>query len=107
CVTIRQHCLGGRAQPARNSRSAPPLEGVGTCCSLRRPCCAARRVDGSPIFILMNNATPESATLTRRVTDADTAAQFGAAFPPAASTPFVLGLAAVACHEAVSPSLDA
>ena|SRR5215207_171849 len=54
----------------------------------------------------MNNATHESATLTRRVTEADTAAQFGAAFPPAASTPFVLGLAEVACHQAVSPSLE-
>jgi fluoroacetyl-CoA thioesterase len=54
----------------------------------------------------VSNSARESATLTRRVTEADTAAQFGAAFPPAASTPFVLGLAEVACHEAVSPSLE-
>jgi fluoroacetyl-CoA thioesterase len=55
---------------------------------------------------VVTDATHESAILTRRVTEADTAAQFGAAFPPAASTPFVLGLAEVACHEAVSPSLE-
>jgi fluoroacetyl-CoA thioesterase len=42
-----------------------------------------------------------AATLARRVTNADTAERFGAGFPPAASTPFVLGLAEVACHNAV------
>lgn len=41
-----------------------------------------------------------------RVTDADTASRFGDDFPPAASTPFVLGLAEVACHEAVAGELE-
>jgi fluoroacetyl-CoA thioesterase len=39
------------------------------------------------------------------VTAGDTAAAWGAAFPPAASTPFVLGLAEVACHELVADRL--
>src|SRR3954451_16354110 len=40
------------------------------------------------------------------VTADDTAAAWGEAFPPAASTPFVLGLAEVACHELVADRLD-
>lgn len=50
---------------------------------------------------------PAHATLTRTVTVADTAAQFGAQFPAAASTPFVLGLAELACHDAVAAELEA
>jgi fluoroacetyl-CoA thioesterase len=46
-----------------------------------------------------------SASRTRTVTAEDTAAAWGAAFPPAASTPFVLGLAEVACHELVAGRL--
>lgn len=46
-----------------------------------------------------------TAALSRTVTDADTAERFGAEFPPAASTPFVLGLAEVACHRAVASTL--
>ncbi|MBM7516803.1 thioesterase family protein [Nocardioides nitrophenolicus] len=46
-----------------------------------------------------------TATLARPVTAADTARAFGAAFPEAAATPFVLGLAEVACHEAVASEL--
>lgn len=45
------------------------------------------------------------ASRTQRVTAADTAARFGANFPEAAATPFVLGLAEVACHEAVQATL--
>jgi fluoroacetyl-CoA thioesterase len=37
--------------------------------------------------------------LERVVTDADTAAGFGPGLPAAASTPFILGLAEVACHR--------
>jgi predicted thioesterase len=46
-----------------------------------------------------------SASRSRTVTADDTAAAWGAAFPPAASTPFVLGLAEVACHELVADRL--
>lgn len=46
-----------------------------------------------------------SATLTDTVTAQDTAAAFGPDFPAAASTPFVLGLAEVACHNAVASRL--
>jgi predicted thioesterase len=46
-----------------------------------------------------------SAGRSRTVTADDTAAAWGAAFPPAASTPFVLGLAEVACHELVADRL--
>jgi len=46
-----------------------------------------------------------SATLERPVTESDTAAAWGAEFPAAASTPFVLGLAEVACHCAVREDL--
>jgi len=44
--------------------------------------------------------------LAATVSERDTAASFGVDFPPAASTPFVLGLAEVACHEAVRPTLS-
>jgi len=47
-----------------------------------------------------------SAVLSRTVTEADTAARFGDVFPPAASTPFVLGLAEVAAHTAVEEALE-
>lgn len=42
-----------------------------------------------------------SATLERVVTTGDTARAHGAAFPEVAATPFVLGLAEVACHKAM------
>ena len=45
--------------------------------------------------------------LSRTVTESDTAAGFGPDFPRAASTPFVLGLAEVASHEAVRSILSA
>lgn len=47
-----------------------------------------------------------SAELVRTVSEDDTAAAFGDHFPRAASTPFVLGLAEVACHEAVAADLQ-
>lgn len=43
--------------------------------------------------------------LSRTVTKADTASAWGEEFPPAASTPFVLGLAEVACHRLVADDL--
>jgi fluoroacetyl-CoA thioesterase len=49
--------------------------------------------------------TDASAELTATVGAGDTAAGFGAHFPAAASTPFVLGLAEVACHNAVATTL--
>jgi len=49
----------------------------------------------------MNETKTHSSTRSTTVTDADTAAQFGPDFPAAASTPFVLGLAEVTCHDAV------
>ena len=42
-----------------------------------------------------------TASISRTVTDNDTAAAWGDTFPPAASTPFVLGLAEITCHQAV------
>ncbi len=45
------------------------------------------------------------ATLERIVSEADTAAAYGSAFPPAAATPFVLGLAEVTCHNAIAEEL--
>lgn len=54
----------------------------------------------------MNSLTQFTSTLERAVTDADTAARFGENFPSAASTPFVLGLAEVACHQAVRSLLS-
>ncbi|MBU8813504.1 thioesterase [Mycolicibacterium goodii] len=44
-------------------------------------------------------------SLSRTVGEGDTAAGFGAHFPKAASTPFVLGLAEVACHNAIADEL--
>jgi predicted thioesterase len=44
-------------------------------------------------------------SLSRVVGEADTAAGFGAHFPRAAATPFVLGLAEVACHNVIAPEL--
>jgi predicted thioesterase len=44
-------------------------------------------------------------SLSRTVGEGDTAAGFGAHFPKAASTPFVLGLAEVACHNVVANEL--
>jgi fluoroacetyl-CoA thioesterase len=52
-------------------------------------------------------ADGRSATLTRVVTANDTAATFGPDFPAAASTPFVLGMAEVACHSAIAARLNA
>jgi len=46
------------------------------------------------------------AALSRTVTEADTAAAWGEEFPRVASTPFVLGLAEVACHRAVASGLE-
>ncbi len=48
---------------------------------------------------------PRVASVQRVVTEADTAAAYGPDFPPAAATPFVLGLAEVACHQVVLPDL--
>lgn len=45
-------------------------------------------------------------SLSRTVGEGDTAAGFGRHFPKAASTPFVLGLAEVACHNAIAPELE-
>lgn len=49
---------------------------------------------------------PSRAVQERVVTEGDTAAAWGSKFPPAASTPFVLGLAEVACHSAVESGLE-
>jgi predicted thioesterase len=57
------------------------------------------------LIVLMSASPTLQATRTATVTDADTAARFGPDFPPAASTPFVLGLAEVACHDAVAGTL--
>jgi fluoroacetyl-CoA thioesterase len=50
--------------------------------------------------------SPARSSLTRVATDADLASAWGPAFPPAVSTPFVLGLAEVACHEVVATDLN-
>ena len=50
-------------------------------------------------------STRPEASLARTVTPSDTAAGFGPDFPEAASTPFVLGLAEVASHNAVRGDL--
>lgn len=47
----------------------------------------------------------QSATVERAVLSAVTASARGADFPPAASTPFVLGLAEISCHAAVAEAL--
>jgi fluoroacetyl-CoA thioesterase len=54
----------------------------------------------------MDKSTKSEASLSRTVTTSDTAAGFGPDFPEAASTPFVLGLAEVASHNAVRGGLD-
>ncbi len=41
------------------------------------------------------------------MTQGDTAAEFDSNLPPAASSPFVLGLAEVACHNAIKADLAA
>lgn len=46
-----------------------------------------------------------TASLTQVVGGEDTAASFGTHFPRAAATPFVLGIAEVACHNAIAPEL--
>ncbi len=53
----------------------------------------------------MGEGQPKGADVLRRVALDDTAAAFGTMFPPAASTPFVLGLAEVTCHKAVANQL--
>ncbi|WP_113703297.1 thioesterase family protein [Nonomuraea lactucae] len=45
------------------------------------------------------------ASLSRTVGPADTAAAYASDLPAAAATPFVLGIAEMACHDAVLPSL--
>lgn len=50
--------------------------------------------------------TEFTATVTRTVAEQDTAMTYGRDFPPVAATPFVLGLAEVACHNAVVTSLE-
>jgi fluoroacetyl-CoA thioesterase len=45
------------------------------------------------------------AELSKVVASTDTAAEYGDHFPAAAATPFVLGLAEVACHNVVSAEL--
>ncbi len=45
------------------------------------------------------------AELSMVVRAVDTAASFGSEFPAAVATPFVLGLAEVACHNAVAAQL--
>ena len=46
------------------------------------------------------------ATAEFRITASDTAAGFGADFPAVASTPFVLGISEVTCHQAAKPLLQ-
>ena len=54
----------------------------------------------------MGKSPKSEASLRTTVTASDTAAGFGPDFPEAASTPFVLGLAEVASHNAVRARLD-
>jgi predicted thioesterase len=49
------------------------------------------------------SASTKNAQFSRVVTAVGPAEQWGKAVPPAALTPFALGLAAVACHEVVAP----
>jgi predicted thioesterase len=51
------------------------------------------------------NEPRSTATLTRVVTNRDTAAAWGDVFPAAAATPFVLGLAEITCHAAIAADL--
>jgi fluoroacetyl-CoA thioesterase len=53
----------------------------------------------------MDTSRRPTADVTRVVGAHDTAAAFGSEFPPAASTPFVLGIAEVACHQTVAATL--
>jgi len=53
----------------------------------------------------MTAQAPRVASVRRPVSRADSAAAWGEEFPPAASTPFVLGLAETACHRAVAGEL--
>lgn len=46
-----------------------------------------------------------TAEVSRVVRARDTASAYGPEFPPAAATPFVLGLAELACHKAVADDL--
>jgi predicted thioesterase len=57
----------------------------------------------------MSINTPHNASeasLSAVVSEGDTAAAYGTHFPKAAATPFVLGLAEVACHRVVAPALS-
>ncbi|MCK5890331.1 hotdog domain-containing protein [Aeromicrobium sp.] len=47
---------------------------------------------------------PEN-SVSRTVEPRDTAAAWGPEFPPAASTPFILSLAELACHGVLAPDL--
>lgn len=53
-----------------------------------------------------NSAVKIEANLEAEVGENDTAAAFGPDFPAVASTPFVLGLAELASHRAVSGGLE-
>jgi fluoroacetyl-CoA thioesterase len=53
------------------------------------------------------SASKPSHELSRQVTYQDTAAALMESLPRAASTPFVLGLAEIACHEAYAHRLKA
>ncbi|MCU1614479.1 MAG: hypothetical protein JWO98_2019 [Frankiales bacterium] len=65
---------------------------------------AATRSDEAPTAVTAV-AGGKTATLRRTVSAADTARAYGDVFPEAAATPFVLGLAEVACHEAIASEL--
>jgi fluoroacetyl-CoA thioesterase len=53
-----------------------------------------------------SETTVETATVRQLVTTADTASAYGPDFPAAAATPFVLGIAEVACHRLVEGGLE-
>jgi predicted thioesterase len=53
----------------------------------------------------MPASLPAQGTTTATVGPGDTAEAYGPELPPAASTPFVLGLAELACHRAVAGEL--
>ncbi|WP_084144927.1 thioesterase family protein [Amycolatopsis jejuensis] len=82
--------LAGAAGAAGDVSDASSVSGVNV----------VNRVSGAS-----GGASGASAVLEQEVGPDDTAAAFGAHFPPAASTPFVLGLAEVACHNAVAGEL--
>lgn len=50
--------------------------------------------------------TAKPVSLSKVVSEADTAASYGSPFPAAAATPFVLGLAEVACHKVIQDELE-